>query len=64
MTPPDGWVIPEGYTFDNVGRCRSCGQAIAWTVTKAGRKAPLDPDGISHFATCPTADQHRKGRRG
>lgn len=51
--------------------CRSCGAPIFWMVTKADKKMPLDirsarleEDGtrtyLSHFATCPQADQHRK----
>lgn len=76
--------------------CRSCGAAVRWELTPAGKRMPLDPepspqgnvaiyggpamvavaltadqlaahnvaiDGplyLSHFATCPNADQHRK----
>lgn len=57
---PEGWTTPEGYTFTNLGTCRSCPQAIAWHKTRAGRPAPLNPDGTSHFANCPGADQHRR----
>jgi hypothetical protein len=39
--------------------CRSCGAAIAWVTTERGKKAPVDADGVSHFATCPQAAQHR-----
>lgn len=49
------------------GLCRSCGEGIVWTVTKAGKRMPVNPDGISHFATCPQAaewrNQNRKGKR-
>ena len=40
--------------------CRSCGASIAWVVTNAGRRAPIDPDGTNHFVTCPSAAQWRK----
>jgi hypothetical protein len=49
--------------------CRSCGHDIEWVTTEAtGRPMPLDPGPdrerrVSHFATCPQADQHRRGRR-
>jgi hypothetical protein len=60
MTAFEGWTIPPGYTPDNIGRCRSCDAAILWAITPRGKKSPLDPDGASHFGTCPTAEQWRK----
>ena len=54
------FVIPEGYTPDGSGQCRSCGARIVWTITKAGRRAPLDPSGLSHFSTCPQSQAWRK----
>jgi hypothetical protein len=47
-----GWHRPASWTMVNVGRCRACGAAIAWCKTPAGRAAPLDRDGSSHYATC------------
>lgn len=52
---PPGWTLPEGYAFSSIGECRSCHAPIAWTTTPNGKAAPLDPDGHSHFATCPQA---------
>jgi hypothetical protein len=75
-----------------IGRCKSCGATIFWTVTEAGKRMPCnlvaaekgnlvvdfstDPPTsrhatkleawpvvaryVSHFATCPTAEKHRK----
>jgi hypothetical protein len=65
--------------------CASCGAAIIWTITEAGKRMPVDavpagkvtvlvrdPHGgstpisksrdhyVSHFATCPNAQQHRR----
>lgn len=60
MAPPFGWVTPAGYTFDNLGTCSSCRAAIAWTYTAKSNRAPLDRDGVSHFATCPNAADHRR----
>jgi hypothetical protein len=56
-------------------RCRSCQAGIVWLKTKSGKNMPVDADTwvqgqppifnpdlghITHFATCPNADQHRK----
>jgi hypothetical protein len=35
--------------------CRSCGAPLIWGETAAGKKCPFNPDGTSHFATCPDA---------
>ncbi len=58
--------------------CRSCGAIIMWMRTKSGKRMPVnygsiplndpgvfDPERghISHFATCPNADKHRKPRK-
>jgi hypothetical protein len=58
-------------------QCKSCGAAIVWFNTKAGRKMPVDASStkptdaahqldlkrhVSHFATCPNAIQHRRPR--
>jgi len=51
--------IPEGYTYTNTATCRSCAAPVAWAMTPTGRRMPLDPDGKSHFATCPQADAWR-----
>jgi hypothetical protein len=55
-----GWSRPAAYTATNLGRCRGCGAAILWCRTAAGRHAPLDRDGTSHFATCPDAATFRR----
>jgi hypothetical protein len=57
-----GWAHPEGWVIINLARCQGCGQPIAWARTPAGRSAPLDRDGVSHFATCPEADRFRRRR--
>jgi hypothetical protein len=57
-------------------RCRSCRAKIIWFKTPAGKNMPVDADTVepeddeldlsrhvSHFATCPQADQHRKSQR-
>jgi hypothetical protein len=59
-------------------RCRSCGQTIYWaTHPSSGRAHPVsiehedaeaptglvDGQGISHFADCPNANDHRSTKR-
>lgn len=41
--------------------CRSCGAPVYWIQPK-DKLMPLNPDGTSHFATCPDADTWRKDR--
>ncbi len=60
--PLGTWEVPEGYEGKGIGPCRSCGELVHWTLTKAGKRAPLNRDGTSHFATCPQADQWRRSR--
>lgn len=43
--------------------CRGCCAEIYFVVTAAGKNAPLDPDGGSHFATCPNSERFRKPKR-
>jgi hypothetical protein len=62
-TPPPGWVAPDGYAFVNLGTCRGCDARIAWYMTRSGKRAPLDRDGASHFATCPNAERFRRSTR-
>lgn len=59
---PDGWAIPEGYepTSGMPASCRSCRAPILWCRTPAGKSAPMQPDGVNHFATCPQASQWRR----
>lgn len=57
---PDGVTIPEGCEFRDMGECRSCRARVAWVVTAKGKRAPYNPDGISHYATCPQAATWRK----
>jgi hypothetical protein len=34
--------------------CQHCGAPIIWGKSTGGRPQPLNPDGVVHFATCPT----------
>jgi hypothetical protein len=55
--PP--WAIAPSAPIDT-RTSRSCGARIAWLRTTSGRLAPVNADGISHFATCPQAEDWRK----
>lgn len=67
------WFIPsfadteasgfdDGSAAPSTCRTRECGAEIMWVVTRAGKRMPINRDGISHFATCPGADKWRKSR--
>lgn len=69
LADPTPFVDPRDLTyelqpqwiFENAARCRSCQAPIAWaTHEHTGRKAPFNPDGTSHFASCPQAGTWRK----
>jgi hypothetical protein len=40
--------------------CKSCRARVFWIITTKGKKMPCNPDGTSHFATCPDAAQFRR----
>ena len=64
-------------TSEHASKCKSCGAKIKWATTPGGKKMPLDlgttvarlENGlwtkvhVSHFITCPQADQHRKEKK-
>lgn len=56
-----------------ITRCKSCRARIVWLKTVTGKNMPVDADTVeaddetfdssrhvSHFATCPDANQHRR----
>lgn len=45
------------------GACKSCGATIHWVLTKNGKRAPFTAEALNHFADCPNAQQHRKGKK-
>jgi hypothetical protein len=55
--------IPEGTPPTT---CKGCGARMYFVkvgVPPAVRMMPVDPDGQSHFATCPDAVKFRKEKR-
>ena len=60
MTHADEFFIPEGKESK---ACLSCGAEIYWAVTRKGKATPVNPDGVSHFETCPHADDWRGATR-
>jgi len=61
--PPTDVTIASGYTFSSMGTCSTCGDRMVWCISPKGRRAPMNPDGTSHFATCPQAGEHRRTRK-
>lgn len=57
---PAPYAVPTDWIMLGLGACRSCGAPIAWCQTPKGKRAPIDRDGGSHFATCPSADAWRR----
>jgi hypothetical protein len=58
------WTIPEGTP---PSKCRGCGAEIYFVpyIRKVDQKSgrmPCDQDGTPHFASCPKADNFRKGK--
>lgn len=43
--------------------CMSCGARIFWVETRSGKRAPVNPDGLSHFSTCKDAEKYRGSSR-
>jgi hypothetical protein len=60
--PPFGVIIAKGYTYSNMGTCSSCGADIVWCYSPKDNRVPMNKDGVSHFATCPNAADHRRNR--
>ena len=44
--------------------CRSCGAPVEFKLTKNGKLCPFNPDGTSHFSSCPQAKQWSKPKGG
>lgn len=40
--------------------CHSCGAPMYWSESKNGKPVPTNPDGTSHWGTCPQAQEWRK----
>lgn len=65
QTPEEIGYKPAGPTFaippaTPEAACRACRATIFWIVTGLGKRMPVNPDGTSHFATCPNAADFRK----
>lgn len=56
----------SGYVRRAYTRCQGCNQSMEFWRTKEGKNLPMDPmpdpesNAISHFSTCPKANQFRK----
>jgi len=43
--------------------CVRCHAPMYLALLKSGRKMPFNPDGSSHFSSCPFANEFRKERK-
>ena len=50
----------EGYIYLRASRCKGCGATMYWWLTPRHKQSPHDPDGTSHFATCPAAAKFKR----
>lgn len=57
MNKPLKFEIPEG---TEPTRCKGCKSLIYFITTENKKLMPVDPDGTSHFATCPQAGKFRQ----
>jgi len=55
------YEIPQG-TPER--KCRSCHATVFWINPRAGVRLPVNPDGVSHFETCPQASDWSHGKKG
>lgn len=45
-------------------QCKGCGASIEWRpFPTTGKMHPFNPDGTSHFGTCPRAADFRRKKR-
>jgi len=59
-------IVPDWaeYVGNRPTMCRSCGATVLFVrATRSGKSSPIDPDGKSHFATCPDAPHWRARHR-
>ena len=58
------WLLPDYALAPDPGetptQCSACAAVILFVRTRKGKRAPLNPDGTSHFASCPAADRFRR----
>jgi len=63
---PIRFTVPDWgqYTGNRPQQCRSCRALVLFIrATRSGKSSPIDPDGKSHFATCPDAPHWRARHR-
>lgn len=46
-------------TLGSAGNCKSCGAPVLWITSKNGKSTFWNKNGVSHWATCPNAAQHK-----
>lgn len=62
-------LVEVGYTLTGLGQCRGCEADIEWWKTPEDKFIPMNrmldenSEVVSHWATCPKANQFRKEER-
>lgn len=62
-------LVADGWELRSTSKCRSCAAAIEWWQKPGQKITPMNPmsfldaPAVSHFATCPDANKHRKNTR-
>lgn len=46
-----------------MAHCSACNAPITWILGKTGSRLPVNPNGSTHWATCPRAASFRNARR-
>lgn len=50
----------DGTGGSGTSRCKSCNALVVWRLTPAARWTPCNPDGSTHWQTCPNAGSHKQ----
>jgi hypothetical protein len=57
-------LTAAGYVYSGSAHCRKCNGRILWYKTPVNAKLmPMNPDGTTHWATCPNAKDFKKGSK-
>jgi hypothetical protein len=57
------FVVPPGIP-ETTCTAPSCGGTVYWVTNRRGQRRPVNPDGTSHFVTCPALERVRSQRSG
>jgi len=58
-----GSAVKRGFGYIGTSKCKYCGAPIDWWKLPSGKKMPVnesDTEFVTHFKTCPHADEARR----